>query len=593
MTIPKLQDFRSDRATYVAGQAAIVTASFDAAVFVDTFGGFRVPVLVLSNGARAYYIGGSGTDELRFQYNILDTDRSALDLTVVAFAENDATIRSAPSANAPGDDADVTVRFNDVGGSLANNDILTPSSIGDVSVQTRSLSTGADLVNPKIASMSSVAGTYGVGTTLDIVVSFDEVVLVRTSGGVPTLQFAGGGNVLEGFAASYVGGSGTKKLTFRVEIAEGMPTASGLDVIDLALKGGSITDLSGNNANLGITIGTNNLAPYADIQVVGSSSSTGGGETQPGGDGSADVTAAVIESVQSIKGDGPFDVGDRVDLKVTLSEAVTLNTLLGSPVLALSNGGMAQYLSGSGTRELLFRYTVKASDRNSQDLDVIGVAENDASIVDAAGNRTDVRINADNRLAKFGNVVIDAQAPYLRSVDAADDTYIVGDTITFTGTFSEAVSVTGTPGLNLSNGGVAQYVSGSGSSLLVFKYDVAGGSQSSADLDVLSLNITNGAFKSAVTGNAATVQVTPGILSFDADVLIDTSRPSGTISLDKTSLIANETASVTVSFDEPVADPRSAIGVLNGTLSDLVTAETGDTGRVWTGTFTPDRKSVV
>ncbi|WP_340245399.1 Ig-like domain-containing protein, partial [Roseobacter sp. HKCCA2468] len=162
--------------------------------------------------------------------------------------------------------------------------------------------------------------------------------------------------------------------------------------------------------------------------------------------------------------------------------------------------------------------------------------------------------------------------------------------ITFTGTFSEAVTVTGTPGLNLSNGGVARYVSGSGSSLLVFKYDVTGSSQSSADLDVVSLNVADGAFKSAVTGNAATVQVAPGILSFDADVLVDTSRPSGTISIDKTSLIANEVASVTVTFDEEVEDPRSAITVLNGTLSDLVGGsgdETGARSRVWTGTFTP------
>ena len=412
MALPRLQDFRADRATYVAGDVASISVSFDQAVSVDTFGGFRVPVLVLSNGARAYYSGGSGTSELRFQYNVLDTDRSSLDLKVVAFAENDATIR-----NAAGEDADVTVRFNTVGSLSANNDILTPSELSGgetgkvVTVQTQSLSTGADLVNPKIASMSSVAGTYGVGTTLDIVVSFDEVVLVRTAGGVPTLKFAGSGDVLEGFAASYVGGSGTKKLTFRVEIADGMPTASGLDVIDLSLNGGVITDLSGNSANLSIVAGTNNLAPYADIQVNGSSGD-GGGVTQPGGDGSSDVTAAVIESIQSIKGDGPFDVGDRVDLRVTLSEAVTLNTLLGSPILALSNGGTAQYVSGSGTRDLLFRYTVKASDRNTQDLNVIGVAENDALIVDAAGNRTDVRITADNQLAKFGNVVIDAQAPY-------------------------------------------------------------------------------------------------------------------------------------------------------------------------------------
>jgi hypothetical protein len=585
MPTPHLLDFRSDRSTYVSGDVAVISARFDIPVFVDDFQGFRVPVLVLSNGARAFYVGGSGTDELRFQYNVTDVDRSTSDLTVVAFAENDATIRDKVTG---GDDANVTVRFNDVGTFVANNDILTPSSVGDVSVQTQSLSTGADLVNPKIASMSSVSGAYGVGTTLDIVVSFDEIVLVRTSGGVPTLQFTGNGQVLDGFAASYVGGSGTKKLTFRVDIAEGMPSASALDVIDLALNGGLITDLSGNEANLGITAGTNNLAPYADIQVDGSS--LGEGEvTQPGGgSGSTDVTSAFVESVQSIDGDGPFDVGDHVDLKVTLSEAVTLNTSLGAPILALSNGGMAQYISGSGSRELLFRYTVKASDRNTQDLDIIGVAENDASIVDAAGNRTDVRINGDNRLAKFGNVVIDAQAPYLRSVDAADDTYIVGDKITFTGTFSEAVQVEGTPSLALSNGGFARYVSGTGSSLLVFEYTVGATAQSSSDLDVLGLSIDSGSLKSAVTGNAATTSVAAGILSFDADVLIDTSRPSGTISIDKSSLIANETASVTVTFDEEVEDPRGAISVLNGTLSDLVGGdETGAPSRVWTGSFTP------
>jgi len=61
MATPKLQDFRADRATYVAGDVASISVSFDQSVTVDTFGGFRVPVLVLSNGARAYYSGGSGS----------------------------------------------------------------------------------------------------------------------------------------------------------------------------------------------------------------------------------------------------------------------------------------------------------------------------------------------------------------------------------------------------------------------------------------------------------------------------------------------------------------------------------------------------
>ena len=120
MPTPHLLDFRSDRSTYVSGDVAVISARFDIPVFVDDFQGFRVPVLVLSNGARAFYVGGSGTDELRFQYNVTDVDRSTSDLTVVAFAENDATIRDKVTG---GDDANVTVRFNDVGTVIANNDI--------------------------------------------------------------------------------------------------------------------------------------------------------------------------------------------------------------------------------------------------------------------------------------------------------------------------------------------------------------------------------------------------------------------------------------------------------------------------------------
>jgi len=46
-------------------------------------------------------------------------------------------------------------------------------------------------------------------------------------------------------------------------------------------------------------------------------------------------------------------------------------------------------------------------------------------------------------LSSIADVKINAQAPYIRSIEAADDMYIPGDTIVFTAQFSEAVMVHG------------------------------------------------------------------------------------------------------------------------------------------------------
>ena len=58
--------------------------------------------------------------------------------------------------------------------------------------------------------------------------------------------------------------------------------------------------------------------------------------------------------------------------------------------------------------------------------------------------------------------------------------YDAGKVLTLTLNMSEAVNVTGTPTLTLNDGGTASYVSGSGSSALVFSYTVAAGQNTAA-----------------------------------------------------------------------------------------------------------------
>ncbi len=88
----------------------------------------------------------------------------------------------------------------------------------------------------------------------------------------------------------------------------------------------------------------------------------------------------------------------------------------------------------------------------------------------------------------------------------ATGTYVAGTAIPITVTFSEPVTVTGTPqlALNSGNGAVANYSSGSGTATLTFTYTVAAG-QITADLDYAStaaLGLAGGSIQDAA-GNTA------------------------------------------------------------------------------------------
>jgi beta-glucanase (GH16 family) len=69
----------------------------------------------------------------------------------------------------------------------------------------------------------------------------------------------------------------------------------------------------------------------------------------------------------------------------------------------------------------------------------------------------------------------------------------VGDKITLTLGFSEAVTVTGKPTLTLNDGGTASYVGGSGTNALTFQTTVAATNTSTSALAITKVNLPNGA----------------------------------------------------------------------------------------------------
>jgi hypothetical protein len=103
--------------------------------------------------------------------------------------------------------------------------------------------------------------------------------------------------------------------------------------------------------------------------------------------------------------------------------------------------------------------------------------------------------------------VLDTTAPSVLSVLASatgisngTGTVATGAQVTLQLSMSESVAISGgTPLLNLDSGGTASYVSGSGTSSLVFTYTV-GVNDTSSDLQILALN-ANGATMQDVAGN--------------------------------------------------------------------------------------------
>ncbi|MBF0239838.1 MAG: Ig-like domain-containing protein, partial [SAR324 cluster bacterium] len=232
-----------------------------------------------------------------------------------------------------------------------------------------------------------------------------------------------------------------------------------------------------------------------------------------------DTVSPSISSVSSSATNGSYKLGDTLTLSVTFNETVTVTVTGGYPLLTLETGSTDRsipYSSGSGSNTLNFTYMVQAED-NSVDLDYTNTSAltlNGSTIQDAAGHNALLTLptpGATGSLAYNKSLVIDGILPIVSSVSSSttNGTYILGQNINLTVTFSEVVNVTGTPYLTLETGTTdrnASYVSGSGTSTLVFSYTVQSG-DNSATLDYTStsaLALNSGTIKDS-NGNDATL----------------------------------------------------------------------------------------
>ena len=130
------------------------------------------------------------------------------------------------------------------------------------------------------------------------------------------------------------------------------------------------------------------------------------------------------------------------------------------------------------------------------------------------------------------------------STPSSGSTYGAGETISFTATFSAKVTVTGTPQLPFSLGGVtkqAAYASGSDSAALVFSYTVVAGDNDadgvSWSADALSLNGGAIKFMTSVVANQVDAALTHAAKTAQSDHKVDTPPVLSTPTVNVTVLV--------------------------------------------------------
>ncbi len=252
-----------------------------------------------------------------------------------------------------------------------------------------------------------------------------------------------------------------------------------------------------------------------------------------------DTTPPTVSGVSSSTSNGTLGAGQTISIQVTFNELVNVT---GTPQLTLATGSPAtttiNYVSGTGTTVLNFDY-LTASGNFSPDLDyanTTALSLNGGSIQDAAGNAAVLTLAAPAASGSLGfakNLIIDGVGPTVTGVTASNGngTFTVAGVINIQVNFNENVTVTGTPQLTLATGAPAttavNYVSGSGTSTLLFNYTVAAGNFS-ADLDyanAAALALNGGTINDSSGNAAALTLVTPGLagsLGNSKNFVIDT-----------------------------------------------------------------------
>ncbi|MBC3807179.1 glycosyl hydrolase [Undibacterium seohonense] len=258
--------------------------------------------------------------------------------------------------------------------------------------------------------------------------------------------------------------------------------------------------------------------------------------------------------------DSALLVGDTATVTFTFNEAVT--GFDNTDITGIPNGSLSAVSSGDGGITWTATYTPNASLQDATNLITVDMT----GLTDFAGN-------AGSGNTDSGNFAIDTLRP-TATIVVADNSLLVGETSLVTITFNEAVTNFSNADLTIANGTLSVVSTGDGG--ITWTATLTPTTSVSDTTNLITLDNTT---LNDLAGNAGTGTTDSN------NYAIDTVRPTATIVVADSSLLAGETSLVTITFNEAVTNFSNAdLTIANGTLSVV---SSGDGGITWTATLTP------
>ena len=346
--------------TYALGEHIEVQVGFDQSVTVT--GTPRLALTIGSNTRQATYASGTGTTTLTFRYPVQvgDLDGNGIAVGADAVTLNGGTIRL-------------------TGGTVSADLRLRTHAITDAASHKVEAVHGPPGVIGVAIGSPEVDDTFERGEPIEVTVTFNKPVAVT---GSPQLALRIGTNTRQ---AAYVSGTSTSTaLRFRYTVVQADVDADGLSIGTnaLTLNGGTIRRAGSTTVNAVLGLGFRAITDSANHKVAGETFTT------PAPIGLRITSTPKGYIVGSGHGAyiGPsYTPGEVLEVTVTYDRRVTVT---GTPQIMWDVEGSnihqnVDYVSGSGTRRLVFRRTVQSSDRAETPIAIAELALNSGTITDA------------------------------------------------------------------------------------------------------------------------------------------------------------------------------------------------------------------
>ncbi len=457
---------------------------------------------------------------------------------------------------------DSSVDFNGSAVTLLPNIVITQSD-GDTQVSGASLSLSGSLDgNNEVLLLS--AGQLATAASYGISVTGSGTSTLAISGVATLAQYRAVLAAVQYSNSTPAYTAGTRSVTVRVNDDMGSTARTALVVVQPLnaapvignLNGDSVAFTQGGGAVL-IDAGGN-----ATVSDSDSTDFAGGALTV-----SVTANAAPGEDRLAIRnqGNGAGQIG------VSGSSVSYGGTVIGTLSGGTGGSNLVVSLNANANAAAVEALVRNLTYDNSNASNAIGQASRTLSVTVSDG---------DGATSSVANVVVAVRetVPPTATIVVSDSTLLAGETTLVSITFSEAVSGLTVGDFTVANGVLSNLSSGDGGITWTATL-----TPSTATTDSSNLISLNNAGVTDAAGNA-------GVGTTESNnYAIDTERPTAVVSLSSSSLLAGQTAVVTITFSEAVSGFTLAdLSVSNGALTGL---NSSDGGITWTALLTPTAAS--